>query len=73
LGRGDLAAGSRPALIALATPALKRPSTMVQACSMNSGPEVSGPIMPLVMVMTGRKAALDDLTGDGVDTLRTRA
>jgi uncharacterized protein (TIGR03083 family) len=37
-----------------------------------SGPEVSGPIMPLVMAMTGRKTALDDLTGDGVATLRTR-
>ena len=35
LGRGALGAGSRPALIALATPALKRPSTMVQACCMN--------------------------------------
>jgi hypothetical protein len=38
-----------------------------------SGPEVSGPIMPLVMAMTGRKDALDNLTGDGVSTLRTRA
>jgi uncharacterized protein (TIGR03083 family) len=41
--------------------------------SHGSGPEVSGPIMPLVMAMTGRKAALDNLTGDGVATLRTRA
>jgi uncharacterized protein (TIGR03083 family) len=40
--------------------------------SHGSGPEVSGPIMPLVMAMTGRKTALDDLTGDGVATLRTR-
>jgi hypothetical protein len=29
--------------------------------------------MPLVMAMTGRKDALDNLTGDGVSTLRTRA
>jgi uncharacterized protein (TIGR03083 family) len=40
--------------------------------SHGSGPEVSGPILPLVMAMTGRKAALDDLTGDGVTTLRGR-
>jgi uncharacterized protein (TIGR03083 family) len=40
--------------------------------SHGSGPEVSGPIMPLVMAMTGRKIALDNLTGDGVATLRTR-
>lgn len=41
--------------------------------SHGSGPEVSGPIMLLVMAMTGRTAALDDLTGDGVATLRARA
>jgi uncharacterized protein (TIGR03083 family) len=40
--------------------------------SHGSGPEVSGPIMQLVMAMTGRKAALGDLTGDGVVTLRER-
>jgi hypothetical protein len=40
--------------------------------SHGSGPEVAGPIMPLVMAMTGRKVALDNLTGEGVDTLRTR-
>ncbi len=37
-----------------------------------SGPEVSGPILSLVMAMTGRKAADDDLRGDGVATLRAR-
>jgi uncharacterized protein (TIGR03083 family) len=37
-----------------------------------SGAEVSGPIMALMLAMTGRKAALDDLTGDGVATLRAR-
>ena len=36
------------------------------------GPEVSGPMISLVMAMTGRKAALDDLKGEGVETLRTR-
>ena len=41
--------------------------------SHGSGPEVSGPIMPLVMAMTGRKAALDELAGDGVATLRARS
>jgi uncharacterized protein (TIGR03083 family) len=40
--------------------------------SHGSGPEVSGTIMLLVMAMTGRKAALGDLTGDGVATLGER-
>jgi hypothetical protein len=37
-----------------------------------SGPEVNGPAIALVMAMTGRKAALDDLTGEGVALLRAR-
>jgi uncharacterized protein (TIGR03083 family) len=37
-----------------------------------TGPEVSGPILSLVLAMTGRKAALGDLDGDGVAELRTR-
>ena len=37
-----------------------------------TGPEVSGPILSLVMAMTGRKAADDDLTGEGVAALRSR-
>ncbi len=40
--------------------------------SHGSGPEVSGPVLSLVLAMTGRKAALDDLHGDGVATLRDR-
>jgi uncharacterized protein (TIGR03083 family) len=40
--------------------------------SHGSGPEVSGPLLSLVMAMTGRKAALDDLGGEGVTTLRER-
>jgi uncharacterized protein (TIGR03083 family) len=36
------------------------------------GPEVSGPIVSLVLAMTGRKAAIDDLAGEGVQTLRSR-
>ena len=40
--------------------------------SHGTGPEVSGPILSLVRAMTGRKAPLDDLTGDGVATLRSR-
>jgi uncharacterized protein (TIGR03083 family) len=38
-----------------------------------NGPEVSGPMLSLLMAMTGRKAVLGDLTGDGVGTLRERA
>ena len=41
--------------------------------SHGTGPEVAGPILSLVMAMTGRKAADDDLTGEGVATLRSRA
>jgi uncharacterized protein (TIGR03083 family) len=41
--------------------------------SHGTGPEVSGPILSLVMAMTGRQAPLDDLTGDGVATLRSRS
>jgi uncharacterized protein (TIGR03083 family) len=37
-----------------------------------SGPEVSGPALSLVLAMTGRAAALNDLSGDGLDTLRSR-
>lgn len=33
---------------------------------------VSGPMLSLLMAMTGRAAHCDDLTGDGVMTLRTR-
>jgi uncharacterized protein (TIGR03083 family) len=38
-----------------------------------SGPEAAGPLVALVMAMTGRTAALDDLTGEGVATLRGRS
>jgi uncharacterized protein (TIGR03083 family) len=42
------------------------------AWSHGAGPEVSGPVLSLVMAMTGRKGALEDLTGAGVDQLRQR-
>jgi uncharacterized protein (TIGR03083 family) len=40
--------------------------------SHGDGPEVSGPIVALVMAMTGRKEAHADLTGDGVAMLAAR-
>jgi uncharacterized protein (TIGR03083 family) len=40
--------------------------------STGSGPEVTGPQLALVLAMTGRSAALADLSGDGLDTLRAR-
>jgi uncharacterized protein (TIGR03083 family) len=40
--------------------------------STGSGPEVSGPILSLLLAMTGRTAALDDLSGSGLATLRSR-
>ena len=42
------------------------------AWTIGSGPEVAGPILSLLMAMTGRGVALDELTGDGVSTLRER-
>ena len=36
------------------------------------GPVVSGPMIDLVVAMTGRKAALTNLTGDGVQQLAAR-
>lgn len=36
------------------------------------GPTVSGPALALLSAMTGRAAALDSLTGDGLTTLRRR-
>ena len=36
------------------------------------GPLVSGPVLALVMAMTGRKIALEDLGGDGMTVLRGR-
>lgn len=40
--------------------------------STGTGPEVRGPLVALVLAMSGRKAALDSLTGDGVAILRER-
>lgn len=36
------------------------------------GPEVRGPLVSLILAMAGRKGALDDLDGDGLDTLAFR-
>ncbi|MGH3350278.1 MAG: maleylpyruvate isomerase family mycothiol-dependent enzyme, partial [Nocardioides sp.] len=36
------------------------------------GPEVSGPLLDLVMAMAGRREALADLTGQGTSELRRR-
>ncbi len=41
--------------------------------SHGDGPSVQGPMLSLLLAMTGRKAALDDLTGEGVAVLRSRA
>ena len=40
--------------------------------SHGTGPEVTGPAMPMVMAMTGRTAGLDELGGEGLATLRRR-
>ena len=36
------------------------------------GPEVSGPLLSLILAMTGRKAVHPDLSGDGVAELGRR-
>jgi uncharacterized protein (TIGR03083 family) len=40
--------------------------------SIGSGPAVSGPVMSLLLVASGRKEALVELSGPGLDTLRGR-
>jgi uncharacterized protein (TIGR03083 family) len=40
--------------------------------SHGAGPEVSGPMLPLLLAMAGRKGVLNELSGDGVATLRQR-
>ena len=40
--------------------------------SHGTGPEVTGPALPMVMAMTGRAAGLDELGGEGLATLRRR-
>lgn len=40
--------------------------------SAGTGPEVTGPVLSLVMAMTGRTAALADLAGSGLPTLSGR-
>jgi uncharacterized protein (TIGR03083 family) len=41
--------------------------------SYGDGPTVEGPMLSLLLAMTGRAAALDDLTGEGVSVLRSRS
>jgi uncharacterized protein (TIGR03083 family) len=41
--------------------------------STGSGPEVTGPHLSLILAMTGRSAALADLSGEGLSTLRSRS
>jgi uncharacterized protein (TIGR03083 family) len=40
--------------------------------SLGSGPLVEGPAISLLLAASGRKSALDDLAGPGVETLRER-
>lgn len=41
--------------------------------STGAGPVVSGPMRSLLMVMAGRRAAVEDLEGEGVEIFRSRA
>jgi uncharacterized protein (TIGR03083 family) len=40
--------------------------------TVGEGPEVSGPAAALILAITGRSSALDDLAGDGLSALRSR-
>ncbi len=40
--------------------------------SHGAGPEVTGPAAPMLLAMTGRTGAVDDLSGDGIALLRSR-
>jgi hypothetical protein len=40
--------------------------------SAGSGPSVEGPLTSLILVMAGRKAPLEDLSGEGVQALTAR-
>ena len=40
--------------------------------SHGSGPVVEGPVLSLLVAATGRRAACDELTGEGLETLRSR-
>ena len=40
--------------------------------SSGTGAEVKGPMLALVLIIAGRQVALDELSGDGVATLRSR-
>jgi uncharacterized protein (TIGR03083 family) len=41
--------------------------------SVGSGPRVEGPVVSLMLAATGRKSALEDLSGPGVEELRRRS
>jgi hypothetical protein len=41
--------------------------------STGNGPEVTGPHLSLILAMTGRSAALADLSGEGLSTLKSRS
>ncbi|MFI5313706.1 MAG: maleylpyruvate isomerase family mycothiol-dependent enzyme, partial [Candidatus Dormibacteria bacterium] len=43
------------------------------AWTAGSGPEVIGPLASIILAITGRRVGLDDLSGDGLATLRGRA
>jgi hypothetical protein len=66
LTRSNLLIGSKQRVAGLTLRATDADS------SSGSGPEVAGPAMAIVMTMTGRTVALDELDGEGVETLRAR-
>lgn len=42
------------------------------AWSSGAGPEITGPLSSIIMAIAGRSQALGDLSGQGLDTLRSR-
>ena len=47
-------------------------ATQIEYSAHGSGPLVEGPAVALMLATTGRRAALADLHGPGVETLRSR-
>ncbi|MGN6472331.1 MAG: maleylpyruvate isomerase family mycothiol-dependent enzyme, partial [Mycobacteriales bacterium] len=40
--------------------------------TIGTGPIVEGPVLSLLIAASGRKGALDELSGEGVEVLRSR-
>jgi len=72
LGVRDLARATAPLLHGKQRSAGLRLRATDIDWSAGEGPEVRGPAASLILAVTGRKPALADLSGEGLETLRSR-